>query len=103
MDQLNNPMIYKIMSVFGFIGVLVPPAVVRGMNQLLKKDDFLKQVFIPTIVGLILLGISYYMLLKEVTDEIFFQILIGVTVILSVGINLGVIFMSMLRMRWAAD
>jgi len=96
-------MIYKIMSVFGFIGVLVPPAVVRGMNQLLKKDDFLKQVFIPTIVGLILLGISYYMLLKEVTDEIFFQILIGVTVILSVGINLGVIFMSMLRMRWAAD
>jgi len=95
--------LYIIMSVFGLIGVLVPPVIIRAKNDILKKDEFLKQIFIPSFIGLIFLMISYYMLLKDVTDELFFQILIGVTVILSVGINFGVIFMSMLRIRWAAD
>ena len=108
MEHLKNPIIllFSIMSVVGVILVCLPSFIVSGLSEkekILNKDDFLKQIFIPSFIGLIFLMISYYMLLKDVTDELFFQILIGVTVILSVGINFGVIFMSMLRMRWAAD
>ena len=87
----------------GVILVFLPPVIVRASGKTLKKDDFLKQIFIPCIIGLILVMISSYMLLMNNTDEIFFQVLVGVTVILSIGLNSGVIFMSMLRMRWAAD
>jgi hypothetical protein len=94
------------MSFVGIILVCLPSFIVSVLSdkdKILKKDDFLKQIFIPSFIGLIFLMISSYMLLKDVTDELFFQLLIGVTVILSVGINSIVIFLSMLRMRWAAD
>ena len=106
LEPRNNPIIYRIMSFAGIILVCLPSFIVSGLSdkeKVLKKDDFLKQIFIPSFIGLIFLMISSYMLLKDVTDELFFQILIGVTVILSVGINFIVIFLSMLRMRWAAD
>ena len=91
------------MSVFGIILVFLPPVIIRAKNDILNKDNFLKQIYIPSLIGLILLMISSYMLLIDETDEIFFQILIGVTAIFSIALNFGVIFMSMLRMRWAAD
>ena len=101
MDRLN---LYNLIAFCGVLLVFLPSIIVRGLPYHRKnKDDFTKQVFIPSIIGLIFVMVAYYFLLKEITDEIFFQVLIGITVIFSIGINSGVIFMSMLRMRWAAD
>lgn len=104
MEQLNSPIVYKVIAFFGVLLVFLPSIIVVSLPYNHKnKDDFTKQVFIPSIIGLFFVMFAYYFLLKEITDELFFQVLIGITVIFSIGINSGVIFMSMLRMRWAAD
>ena len=112
MEQLTKEMkefIYKGIAVAGLILVLLPPLIVRFMKDekgnyiKLNKQDFVTQIFIACLLGLLCIMFTSYMLLKDETDELFFQILVGVTAITSISINFGVIFMSMLRMRWAAD
>ena len=103
MEQLTKQNFYNGIAITGLMLVLVPPLIVRGQSKKLNKEDFVKQIFIFCLVGLLCIMFTSYMLLKDETDELFFQILFGVTAITSISINFGVIFMSMLRMRWAAD
>ncbi len=83
--------------------MFVPPVTVISMKKKLQKEEFTMQIFLPQLLGLLLLmggmaGVTY-----QNTDELPWQILITFSAAGAMFISLVSAFQSMILLRWRSD
>ena len=74
----------------GVLCIFVPPMVAISKQDKFQREQFVLNVSTPVLFGLLLYGISTYMLMKD-SDDSFFYFIIPVTAI--TGIAVSVIYM----------
>jgi hypothetical protein len=95
--------LYYTLLAIGFLLVFVPPVTVISMKKKLQKEEFTMQIFLPQLLGLLLLmggmaGVTY-----QNTDELPWQILITFSAAGAMFISLVSAFQSMILLRWRSD
>jgi hypothetical protein len=100
---MDITILYYVLLGIGFLLLIVPPAIPSASKQKLGGTEYALQVFLPTTIGLAVFLLAYWGLYKDVYDEQFYQILIGITAAGAIALSLGAGFQSLTRMRWMSD
>ena len=90
----------------GFCAAVIPQFVALGMGTKLKAKEFSLQVFLPNVIGIFLLAIGMagvFQLNYSDSDEKFFYYVVPVVACGALVYSIGAAFMTMIRIRWAAD
>jgi hypothetical protein len=85
-----NAYILYFIVLTGVLCIFVPPIVAVSKQDKFQREQFVLNVSVPVLAGLLLYGIGTYMLLKD-ADDAFFYAIIPVTAIS--GIAVSVIYM----------
>jgi hypothetical protein len=100
---MNLTAIYYVLMVFGITLVLTPPIIPLARNHLLNAKEYTFQVYIPVNIGLLFLILAFYGILKDMTNERLWEVLIAFSASGSVFISLVAAFHSVILLRWRAD
>jgi hypothetical protein len=95
--------IYYVLLAFGILLVLTPPIIPLAQKQLLSAKDFTFQVYVPVNIGLLFLIVAFYGILKDMTNERLWEVLIAFSACGSIFISLIAAFHSTILLRWRAD
>jgi len=95
--------IYYVLLAFGMILVLTPPIIPLAQKQLLGAKDFTFQVYVPVNIGILFLIVAFYGILKDMTNERLWEVLIAFSACGSIFISLIAAFHSTILLRWRAD
>jgi hypothetical protein len=90
-----------ILFIIGFLLLWIPVIITKTRNSKLKKEEYLTNIFLETIIGLIFIMIAFSIIFKQnySEEELYFPIF--VSAIGGIAFSLIVIFMSLYRMRYA--
>jgi hypothetical protein len=83
--------------------VIIPPMIPKAQNKLLGASEFALQVYTPTTIGLILVMVGFYGILKDTTDERLWQVLITVSAGGAIFLSAVAGFLSLILLRWQSD
>ncbi len=72
-------------------------------NEKLQGKDFALRVSLPLFVGTLLVMIGYFLLYRASTDEDLLRFLSMLVLLGALTISLTSMFLSVLRLRYAAD
>ena len=81
-----NPYILYFILLAGVLCIFVPPMVAVSKKDKFQREQFVLNVSTPVLIGLLLYGISTYMLMKD-SDDSFFYFIIPVTAISGIGVS----------------
>jgi len=95
--------LYYVLLALGIILVLTPPIIPLAKKQLLNANDFTFQVYVPVNIGILFLVIAFYGVLKDVTNERLWEVLITFSAGGAIFISLLAAFHSTILLRWRAD
>jgi hypothetical protein len=70
----------------GVLCIFVPPMVAVSKQEKFQREQFVLNVSTPVLIGVLLYGISTYMLMKDSDDEFFYAI-IPVTAISGIAVS----------------
>ena len=70
----------------GVLCIFVPPIVAASKKDKFQREQFVLNVSVPVLIGLLLYGISTYMLLND-ADGAFFYTIIPVTAISGIAVS----------------
>jgi hypothetical protein len=95
--------LYYTLLVIGFLLVFVPPVTVISMNKKLQKEEFTLQIFLPQLLGLLLLMGGMAGVTQEMTDEFSWKVLITFSSAGALFVSLVSAFQSVILLRWRSD
>lgn len=100
---MNLSGLYYTLLAIGFLLVFVPPVTLISMKKKLQKEEFTLQLFLPQLLGLLMLmggmaGVTY-----QVTDELPWQVIITLSSAGAIFISLISAFQSVILLRWRSD
>jgi hypothetical protein len=82
---MNAYILYFILFA-GVLCIFVPPMVAISKTEKFQREQFVLNVSTPVLIGLLLYGISTYMLMKD-SDDAFFYTIIPVTAISGIAVS----------------
>jgi hypothetical protein len=82
---MNAYILYFILLA-GVLCIFVPPMVAISKTEKFQREQFVINVSTPVLIGLLLYGISTYMLMKD-SDDAFFYTIIPVTAISGIAVS----------------
>jgi hypothetical protein len=92
---------YYFFMFIGFLGLIGCTIVPAALGKKLKADDYALQVFTPSTIAILFIGLAFIGLNWNSGDEFKLSLMTIATVVGALGISLTAIMMSMNRIRWA--
>jgi len=82
---MNQYILYFILLA-GVLCILIPPVVAKSKTKMFQREQFVLNVSVPVLVGLLLYLAASYMLLKD-ADDAFFYAIIPVTAMSGIAVS----------------
>lgn len=95
--------LYYTLLAIGFLLVFVPPVTVISMKKKLQKEEFTMQIFLPQLLGLLMLMAGMAGVTWQVTDELPWKVLITFSAAGALFISFVSAFQSVILLRWRSD
>ena len=92
-----------ILFIIGELLILIPTLVPLIKEERLEQKRFTLEVFLPTLIGMIILNLAFYNIMYNSYDEKSWELLIAIIASISILYSISVAFQSMILLRWRSD